>query len=118
MGELFLDSKAAPAAVGAQVRKVLSSRGPLRLAVAYVTGDFTDLLGLPRSRWPDIALVCDPFGGSCDPHLLKRLHNGGARISCQQRLHAKVFISTTGALCCRRSESDPARRPETVPPGR
>jgi hypothetical protein len=108
VAEIYLDSEADPAAVGAQIKKVLSSRGQLRLAVAYVTGNFADLLGLRQLRWPDVSLVCDPFGGSCDPRLLKRLHKAGVRISCRPKLHAKVFISRTGAIVGSANISAPA----------
>ena len=76
--------------------------------MAYVSGNFTRLLGLPRPRWSDISLVCDPFGGGCDPDLLKKLHSAGARISCKAGLHAKAFLGSTSAIIGSANISAPA----------
>lgn len=92
------DGPKGPKRVTGHIRQALGSAGPVHLAVAYVTQDLEKLLPVSRTRLREITLVCDPWSGACNPDVLERLHESGARVYARRRLHAKVYAGPGGAV--------------------
>lgn len=89
---LALDRSRTDKAVVGLVPRVLGGPGRIRVAAAYVTGDVPKHLGLKKARIRDLALICDPFGGNCDPAVLTSLMERDADVRAVPGLHAKVYI--------------------------
>jgi len=93
---LVCDGLTSSDAVGASIRGLLRSSGRAYIASPYVSGNPQRLLGLPKSRWSTLSLVCNLDSGNCDPRVLKQILDQGATVLTYKQLHAKVYMSNAG----------------------
>ncbi|UFW72670.1 phospholipase D family protein [Bradyrhizobium sp. WU425] len=76
------------------LRSLVRKDGELKIAVAYWGSAGLDLLGLnPRRK--HLKIVCCLAGGKSDPDVIKKF---GRRAKQDDRLHAKIVWTSTGAI--------------------
>lgn len=85
-------------AVGQEVRSLITHAKTVSAAVAYIRSCPASLLGLSAKQLSDLVLVCDPYGGGCNPNVLDQCRAGGASVRFLKGLHAKVFITETALI--------------------
>jgi len=82
------------------VKKLISQAARARVAVAYWgkgSSDWFDIEGI-ASR--DVTIVCDLMSGACNPGEIEQLQKalGKPRVLTRDHLHAKVWLTDTGAI--------------------
>lgn len=78
------------------IREGQKRPGPKALAVAYWGSDAASRLGLHGSAADgslrDLRVICDPWGGFCDPTSLRALLDAGAEVGTIPEFHAKTYL--------------------------
>jgi hypothetical protein len=78
----------------AAIKRLISTKGELRLAVAYWGADGLKLMGVNPKR-SKLKVICCLKGGKSDPDLIKKF---GKRAKQNDRLHAKIVWTANGAI--------------------
>jgi hypothetical protein len=85
-------------AVGRKLQGLLKHAKAVSAAVAYVRSDPAAMLGLSPEHLSNLVLVCDPYGGGCNPIILDKCRARGVSIRFLKGLHSKVFITETALV--------------------
>lgn len=95
----FLDEKGALAAV----KEMLAAQTEATIVVPFWGEGATDALGLDRSNWESLRVVCNLDSGACNPHEIEKLlrlttRTNTVKVLSDPRLHGKVYLTKSAVV--------------------